>query len=343
MAAPCPLTDDHFRLSLQSLELPCGRRGSVEVMEVRGEEVLHSCRHAQGPQQRVQPRRCEEVVLVLPGNPGLVYFYAPFLRALKQQFGSQQTGLLCAGYCGHSLTDYNRGEVFSVEQQEELQFALAQRLLEQHEGARLHIMGHSVGGYVALRVADRLPHERVATIVGLFPTVHHIARTPNARLWWMLLPGPRHATAAFAGALGLIPLSVRSWLLRTFHKEIADAETPWDGVVARMASYRLLSNILYMARTEFLAIQDADQAMLDRHRGRLVMYYGAEDGWVPSECRTAVEAKLGVQTSSPGGPGLGAPETYPAMVVDGTGAPHAFVLSHSEHVAKEVFPLLRRG
>lgn len=313
-----------------------------EVLQLAGEEVLddHGAPWSEG---------CREIVLVFPGNPGVVHFYGPFLLSLRDAMGAG-VGLLCCGYAGHSLEPCRNGGPFSVGEQAEVAAVMARRVLAAHPAAELHILGHSVGAHIALLTADRLPPGNVATVAGLFPTVHRIADAPNGTLWPLLLPVARHCVAAFAAALGCLPVRCRAAVVRRAKPELAlPGAGAFDGVVARMASYRVLLNVLFMARTEFLAIRDVDEARVQRHASRLVLYYGARDRWVPPEHRAVLRRVLGLppdggaaRGASVGGGGAAAGHTHPAVVIDTTGAPHAFVLTHSADVAAALAPLLCR-
>lgn len=291
-----------------------------------------------GPCNEGNGRR--EVVLVLPGNPGVAQFYGPFMLALRAALGPS-VGLLCCGYAGHSLSTPVNGGPFSVHDQVEVVATTAARVLAAHPDAALHLVGHSIGAHIALTVADRLPQSNVATVAGLFPTVHRIADSPAARwLWPLLLPVVRHCVAAAGALLGCLPSQLRARAVRCCKPQLADdGAREFDGVIARMASYRVLLNVLHMAHTEFAAVGDVDRGLARRHAHHLVLYYGVVDKWVPPEHRDVLQEVL----DAPLRPAAAAEGTrFPRVVMDGTGAPHAYVLTHSAAVGAAVAQLLRR-
>eukprot|EP00756_Hemistasia_phaeocysticola_P009714 Hpha_TRINITY_DN14941_c2_g9::TRINITY_DN14941_c2_g9_i2::g.143538::m.143538 len=326
---PCPTTDEFFRFTRHPVRLSCVGPVTVEVMEVRGHELLGSARSD-----------WRDVVVFVPGNPGVPYFYAGFIRSLRERLPTT-AGLMCCGYLGHSFENINR-QVFSVQQQERAVETLIDRLLAEHGDARVHLMGHSVGAYIATRIADRLPESRLGTAMGLFGTVTHIARAPNGRMWWLLLPGSRHVAAAAASMVGWMPLGFRKWIAGRAEGKLRQGDTHYDGVVANMTRFHLVLNALYMARTEFESIRDLDTELFRRLGSKLVMYYGTEDGWVPTHQRTELEEALGVRASSAADAveARKAPQLGPTVVLDETGAPHAFSLTHADDVAAAVEPLL---
>ncbi|OAV96322.1 hypothetical protein PTTG_06319 [Puccinia triticina 1-1 BBBD Race 1] len=151
------------------------------------------------------------IVYMIPGNPGLVEFYEQFLSLLCASF--DQVGgceIVCSGHLGHSLRhnsnlDFRFLENFklwklfqssnqplpstppqlggsSLDDQIEYHSEIVGKIIHQGIGdptkTKLVVIGHSVGGHIATKVLERYP-DQVMHIIGLFPTISHIARSPN--------------------------------------------------------------------------------------------------------------------------------------------------------------------
>eukprot|EP01064_Diplonema_japonicum_P004640 TRINITY_DN13046_c0_g1_i1.p1 TRINITY_DN13046_c0_g1~~TRINITY_DN13046_c0_g1_i1.p1 ORF type:complete len:333 (+),score=65.86 TRINITY_DN13046_c0_g1_i1:56-1000(+) len=278
----------------------------------------------------------EEIIMVVPGNPGLASFYLKFARYLIKELEKNEVSrrVVCLGFAGHASGRAHNNTVFGASQQIGFVKALADKILEKNPKAKLHLVGHSVGAYVSVHVAAKIPQENVRTVTGLFPTVEHIAKGDNAVTRPLFLPGLRHFAASLASVVGYLPIALRKKIGGFF---ATTTEPEHLEVVASMTDYNLVNNILYMASTEMHEIQDICHTTLSTIAAKCSFYYGVSDGWVPQSLIPDMRKHLESHTGSP--PSSCVKEPLPRVIIDGTTAPHAFVLTHSEEVAKEISPI----
>eukprot|EP01063_Lacrimia_lanifica_P024494 TRINITY_DN32391_c0_g1_i1.p1 TRINITY_DN32391_c0_g1~~TRINITY_DN32391_c0_g1_i1.p1 ORF type:complete len:316 (+),score=71.31 TRINITY_DN32391_c0_g1_i1:61-1008(+) len=278
-----------------------------------------------------------DVIVVIPGNPGVARFYLKFAAALKKEVKGDPR-VVCMSYAGHGFA--KRDGVFTVEEQVGFTHGLVGKIAEKNPAARLHLVGHSVGAYVAVQVAGKFQAEgcgtRIASINGLFPTVEHIAQGTNARVWPVLLPGMRQIASGIGGAVGWLPQGLRRRAAGLFASTNDEAHL---AIVADMADYSLLHNILHMADSEFKAIKDICPVLLGPLASRCQFYYGVVDGWVQPYLVPRMRDTLAGLSDKPVGDTVH--HDGPKVVVDATGAPHAFVLTHSDEVAAAIAPMLK--
>eukprot|EP01061_Rhynchopus_euleeides_P016662 TRINITY_DN27983_c0_g2_i4.p1 TRINITY_DN27983_c0_g2~~TRINITY_DN27983_c0_g2_i4.p1 ORF type:complete len:331 (+),score=129.81 TRINITY_DN27983_c0_g2_i4:63-995(+) len=295
-----------------------GREGKARVAVHKDDDVF--------------TKRCErDIVVMVPGNPGVSAFYTEFLEHLMTQVPGKR--MVCLGFAGH--TPGRSDGVFSVEEQIHFVRSLVDRIRETNETARLHFMGHSVGAYVGVNVAAQLPEEHVASFTGLFPTVEHIAQGSNAVVRPVFVPGLRHMAAGLAGALGYLPAVLRNRVAKMF---ATTTDPDHIDTVAGLADFSLINNLLYMAGTEMVDITDMPHSTLEKLAHKSNFYYAEVDGWVPDHLIPRMEQHLETLT----GKQVGKTPTCagPRVVRDTTKAPHAFVLSHSKEVAEAIAPML---
>ena len=273
----------------------------------------------------------QDIMVMIPGNPGVSAFYTDFLCHLKKK--QPEHRVVCLGFAGHSTGQ--RDGAFSVAEQIGFVGSLIDKIRARNEEAKLHIIGHSVGSYVGVNVAAILPDNVVASYTGLFPTVEHIVQGSNAVIRPIFLPGVRHALSGLAGLLGYLP----RWLLKGVSSLFAQ-EAKGGGtldIVASLAEYSVVHNILYMSQTEMVDIKDIPHEVLGKVAGKATFYYAGVDGWVPDHLIPKMEEHLETLTQRKVGstPACSAPR----VIRDATEAPHAFVLSHSEEVAECLSPI----
>eukprot|EP00754_Rhynchopus_humris_P045440 Rhum_TRINITY_DN4907_c0_g1::Rhum_TRINITY_DN4907_c0_g1_i1::g.16029::m.16029 len=285
------------------------------------------------PDDDVFERRCgRDIVVVVPGNPGVAAFYTDFMTHLMKDVEGKR--VVCLGYAGHSSG--RRDGVFSLQEQVDFVASLVDMIRGVNEDkVRLHIIGHSVGAYIGLRVAERLPEQVVASFAGLFPAVEDIGKGSNAVISPVFQPVLRHAAAGLVGLLSWLPESVRLAVARRFVQESKD---PKHVDIVAAIDYSMLHNILYMSKFEMHEIGTMNRKTLSAVAHNATFYYAEVDGWVPPHVVPRMRENLSSLSQKTVG---STPQcAAPRVIIDESGAPHAFVLSHSEHVAQLIAPTL---
>lgn len=140
------------------------------------------------------------LIFHIPGNPGLIPYYQPFLSKLHNLLvSSSSTASARFHICGHSLKGFeftNNGQPpqspLSLNDQIEYQEDLLYSHVNSHRQRtgntpKVILMGHSVGAYILLELIrhhgkkiDESQDEDFDLIGGilLFPTITHIAKSP---------------------------------------------------------------------------------------------------------------------------------------------------------------------
>lgn len=177
------------------------------------------------------------LIFHIPGNPGLITYYDPFLSTLHALLSSSST-LPSANFhiCGHSLAGFGTTEQHQklagleaqIEYVDDLLYDQVEEVSHRaRQTPKVVLMGHSVGAYILLEIIRR-HRKRIEggaedfDLIGgilLFPTITHIARSPSGMVASALLAIPRsaHIASAIVKTLTyLIPASVLYYLIRAF-------------------------------------------------------------------------------------------------------------------------------
>lgn len=148
------------------------------------------------------------LIYLMPGNPGLIQYYEPFLSKLHALLSSSSTTESSRFHiCGHSLTGFEvaqNGKKFrpprvplGLEEQIEVQEKLLYDHIKSHRdrtgnSPKVILMGHSVGCYILLELIQQHRKkiedegEEDFDLIGgilLFPTITHIAESPLGRVF----------------------------------------------------------------------------------------------------------------------------------------------------------------
>ncbi|KAE8148583.1 hypothetical protein BDV25DRAFT_141637 [Aspergillus avenaceus] len=314
-------------------------------------------------------------IYMISGNPGLIGYYHTFLSLLSQKLNpapqkqAQQPAFQVYGHSlgGFELTKPPAKQYDLEEQIHYVQNNLEEFLTNQLASTRAQsadtssapvpteptrpkviLIGHSVGSYIAMEILRRhrernsnasLPSADFDIIGGimLFPTVVDIAKSPSGQKLTRLLafiPQLALVVGFLARVLtALVPGALLRSLIRFYMG--SPPESMVETTAGFLESKRGVRQALHMAADEMQTITSDrwsdDVWGMSGVRdpvARLFFYFGRNDHWVAERTRDEIVELRGCE------------EGGPKMVVCEEGLPHAFVLKHSEAVARKVVDMV---
>ncbi|KAJ3156834.1 hypothetical protein HDU86_003600 [Geranomyces michiganensis] len=225
-------------------------------------------------------RPCRAVVVMIPGNPGLIQYYESFLQKLHEECDGLD--IVGAQHLGHSFAVATR-KTFSISDQIAHKLSLIEEVEKQWgRTTPIVLIGHSFGCYVNVQIMKARPDANVVKIVQLFPTLHSMAITPQGKIIsWAALPLVREIPALMISFLRvLLPTAplFRSLVARfTTNQSSRDL----DVTINNLLHFRTVRNTLYLAHDEMRTITTWRPEDLKHIIGRCTFYYGTTDHWVP--------------------------------------------------------------
>ncbi|KAL8696801.1 MAG: hypothetical protein Q9224_002608 [Gallowayella concinna] len=316
------------------------------------------------------------LIFHIPGNPGLIPYYDPFLSTLHAALSSSST-VPSAHYhvCGYSLAGFETTEQHHELAGLERQINYVDQLLYDQVDEMRHLtgrtpkvilMGHSVGAYILLEIirGHRKRIEEGAKdfdLIGgilLFPTITHIARSPSGIVASALLAIPRSAHIASAilkALMFLVPASVLYYLIRAF---------TWFPEHAARTTTAFIKSPIGIKESLFLGKDEMDMITGDKWgeevwgaatepgtnsrdtiHSNLVFFWGQNDKWVAQKTRNELIAARGFRKSKISSSAASSTSDVssspadgwkPSMFIDDRKIPHGFCIKHSEVVAEQV-------
>ncbi|KAL7751353.1 hypothetical protein RI367_003213 [Sorochytrium milnesiophthora] len=226
-----------------------------------------------------------DVMLLIPGNPGVVDYYEDFLDTVYAQSG-QRMDIYAVQHFNHSLHAHLTPHFFGLQDQLRHKLHFLNYLRREYHGrsVRIHMVGHSIGCWICLqllRIRGDALKNCLGRVVLLFPTIANIRDTPNGRFWkYMTLAGPRYLTSLLMSfLLFIIPAQYLSRLVQRL-----SGQTPKQALIsAKLVHPTAVGNCLYMAQEEMVTLRELDPLVpvIDRFIDHLVFYYGTNDNWAP--------------------------------------------------------------
>ncbi|KAI1161626.1 hypothetical protein F5B18DRAFT_432141 [Nemania serpens] len=298
------------------------------------------------------------LIFFVPGNPGLIGYYVPFLSALRDLLDANVSlnpiafhihGQNLAGFADQDHEPFtSQRKPYDLEHQ--IQHILkTTSALRIESGARrgqpydrVLLVGHSVGAYIALETCHRVlrdpvlaPDLRLASGILLFPTIERIAESPSGWKLNMLRQIPLlgdHAHRIAQGFLRLWPYDALHWFVsRTlgFPPHAAEVTTRWlksrDGVW--QALHLGIDELRKIGEDKWDAELweiEKDTAKKSSGTPKFYFFFGQRDHWVADRHRDAFIRRRSAQAERT------------RLVVDEGRLPHAFCLDHSIPVAEKV-------
>ncbi|KAI0418403.1 hypothetical protein F5X98DRAFT_118375 [Xylaria grammica] len=295
------------------------------------------------------------LIFFVPGNPGLIGYYTPFLSALRDLLDSNTSlnstnfhihGQSLAGFIDEDHEPFtSRQKPYDLEYQIQhiLKTVSSQRIESGPKQGQPYdhvlLMGHSVGAYIALETWHRVlrdsslaPKLKLTSGILLFPTIDHIADSPSGWKLNMLRQTPLLGDNAYRiaqGFLRLWPYSTLHWFVSKtlgFPPHAADVTTQWlksrDGVWQSlhlgMDEMRVIGEDKW--DNELWEISQSSAPAVPK----FYFFFGQQDHWVADHYRDAFIQKRSAQAERT------------RLIVDEGNLPHAFCIDHSEPMAQKV-------
>ncbi|XP_060642999.2 lipid droplet-associated hydrolase isoform X1 [Anolis sagrei] len=230
--------------------------------------------------------------LVLPGNPGLVYYYRTFIQVLYSGL-KQQYPVWVISHAGHCKVPYGVkmtegivketdvgkvDDVFGLRGQIEHKLNFLRNNVPRD--TKLVLIGHSVGCYIALEIMKLAPELQILRTVLLFPTIERMAQSPQGKIMTPLMCQFRYIVYMPLYLFTLLPERLKSFLVRFVLRQQCSDENSLAATVD-LINIDCIANAMYMGSKEMRMIIEKDSNIVRKHLKKLTFYYGATDPWCP--------------------------------------------------------------
>ncbi|ORX88166.1 alpha/beta-hydrolase [Basidiobolus meristosporus CBS 931.73] len=232
------------------------------------------------------------VLFMIPGNPGVVEFYTPFLNTIYSEL-NEKIDIVGVSHLGHSKGEHDNsdGKVYSLDEQIAHKIDCLDMLHKRYpKNTRFILVGHSIGAFICEKVFKARPNLNIVRVFSLFPTIEHIADTPRGKQMRPLFrPEIRKIASALAQVLGFVHQPTLAFLIKTL-----TGQPKWgaDLTARKFINFHAINNSLSLAAQEMNVVKDLNEAFYARNLDIFVFYYGTIDGWVPVERYLSLKDKL---------------------------------------------------
>ncbi|EZA59152.1 hypothetical protein DMN91_007758 [Ooceraea biroi] len=235
------------------------------------------------------PHSSKHVVLVIPGNPGIPRFYEEFVKTLNSKLTSD-IPVWIIGHAGHVQPPENLEIAMPSDKKWAEYYGLTAQIRHKAEfikkyipeDAQLHIIGHSIGAWIALNLLkDSDINKRIRKCYLLFPTIEYMAESRNGIFFTNFIT--RFSTfLIFLSWIFtmLTPLFLQMLFIRIFCT-LHGIPEKHAKLIQELLNPKVLRRIIKLANEELKCVREADHETISKYANNLWFYYGAKDGWVP--------------------------------------------------------------
>ncbi|CAG9773597.1 unnamed protein product [Ceutorhynchus assimilis] len=271
-----------------------------------------------------------EIIILIPGNPGVTGFYKKFAKTLYER---TEIPVWCVGHAGHNFGDQSivklpnfseHKDLYGLKGQVQHKIDFFKKYVPQN--AKVYLIAHSIGSYVSL---EMLEHPEVKPKIHkaylLFPTVEHMAVTNHGKflntfvrpIVWLIL----FATWIFT----VLPNFIANFLLFIY---MIIANVPRElhlQNIKDLLKPGVLRRVFFLAFEELDLIHDRNNEVIKRNEKIVKFYYGRTDAWAPEEYYNKIKNDI------------------PSVDAELSEINHAFVFNRSTDVANVVAGWIKPG
>ncbi|EFN75984.1 lipid droplet-associated hydrolase [Harpegnathos saltator] len=260
------------------------RRAMVKCNRVQTEVITEGRWIEEDP----LPHSSKQIVLVITGNPGIPGFYEDFIKAISSKLSSD-TPVWVIGHAGHVQPPENLDIAMPSNKQWQDHYSLTAQV--QHkiefiktyvpENAQLHLIGHSIGAWVILNLLkDPDINKRVKRSYLLFPTIEHMAESPNGKLFCNIISRTARILIILSWIFSMFPLFLQTFMISIFNF-FYGIPGKYNKIIQTLLNPRALYRVIKLANEEMKYVREADHDTISKNNDKLWFYYGTVDNWVP--------------------------------------------------------------
>ncbi|XP_015589159.1 lipid droplet-associated hydrolase [Cephus cinctus] len=239
-------------------------------------------------EEGLAPDGRKDIVIVIPGNPGVPAFYEGFIKSLKTKLPTE-TPVWIVGHAGHvlppkhlqiSIPDTSTGKHFyDLKGQLEHKAQFIKQYVP--PDARIHLVGHSIGSWFTLNLLkDDTIASKVVRCYLLFPTVERMVESTNGKFYTGFVTRVAPLLIFLAWMFTFFPLILRVFLIRAFGTFYGIPSRSTKAVL-QLVNPVVLRNVFMLANDEMRYVNELDHDVVSNHADKLWFYYGSKDQWTP--------------------------------------------------------------
>lgn len=231
-------------------------------------------------------------VVFIPGNPGIVGAYLPFLKSLAlSTHMNANLKITSMSYPGHDESGIPHGMeergMYSLEEQIQHKLAFINETVPLK--SKLVLIGHSLGCYMIMQLLKRnaLANHRVVKVGLLCPVVANMAESPAGMMFGPLFKNHPYVGKALIHTASWLPTSfLHNRFEKAFVERLRTPDLYRSSLVSLVVDFlqrpHCVMNAVSIGVDSIDKLQELDVDTLQVYKDRCTIWYTPIDHWVPS-------------------------------------------------------------
>jgi len=204
----------------------------------------------------LEPPLNQNVIVIIPGNPGLGTMYTDFMKTLSDNLDCDTLLIHAFSYLGHETHQPSylpTAPTYTLEDQIEHKIALLEKLIPRN--AQLTLIGHSIGCKICMEIFRRNSTHAIKDVFFLFPTIENMVTTVRGQQTLPWVTTFRLLALVLITVISFLP----DFLLKTILKlRYRKASPTFLSSVLNFVNSNHLNNCLMLAKNELETVLDLD-------------------------------------------------------------------------------------
>ncbi|VEN36580.1 unnamed protein product [Callosobruchus maculatus] len=228
----------------------------------------------------------EEIVVFITGNPGINGFYKEFVETVHRKLG--RTAWMI-GHAGHNHPPEGSGktipklskdnkELFGLEGQIQHKIDFFKNYVPKR--ARVHLIGHSIGSYLIVRILEHpAVKPKVIDVNLLFPTIEHFALSTNGQFLSYYVPRITWLIIAITWIFTCLPYLIQNLFLSIFFVLSGISASQHRENVRECLDPEKLRKVYFLASECLKNVKERNDKVFKENSDKISICYGIHDGF----------------------------------------------------------------
>nr|CAI5866853.1 unnamed protein product [Callosobruchus analis] len=228
----------------------------------------------------------EEIVVFITGNPGINGFYKEFVETVHRKLN--RTAWMI-GHAGHNhppegseraipkLSENNK-ELFGLKGQIQHKIDFFKNYVPKR--ARVHLIGHSIGCYLIIRILDHpAVKSKVIDVNLLFPTIEHFTLSTNGQFLTYYVPKITWIIISITWIFTWLPRLIQNFFLCIFFIFSGISASQHLENVRECLVPEKLRKVYFLASECLENVKERNVKVLRENADKISICYGVHDGF----------------------------------------------------------------
>jgi len=256
-----------------------------ETCEINSDQYLKvmKCAALEANNSLIKGRKT--VILIIPGNPGIINFYEKFAQDLNAHTNLDVIGISHTGhFYDDNIKEWQPKNL--LDQINDKIKYIEQHLMNQND-IDIILVGHSIGCYIILETLNYLDNnikKRIKKAFLLMPTIERMRESPNGKLLTFFTKYFLWLIHLICYLCSIVPEFIQKKLIYfLFTRNHSHLSSGVDTVVLNMVrSFSCVRSAFHMGKDEMHHVRKLNHSnLIKQNYNSILLYYSVGDRWCP--------------------------------------------------------------